>query len=186
MLSWVLGDIICQEFDKNVGRNQDPMFSKKEGTEYSAMEITFRLGRYEGEEGYRHLQIRIYGPQNYVAVLVQEDWIIIPEEDLDNEKDCVKPGKDYTVGNTGWMLASYHESCWRTDGIENIIHAYENHISGLDSLGFPSWYLKVNLNEDERKEIDALIRSRDVGDFSRHWDRKKVQGPLFEKVEQKV
>ena len=144
MLKNVLTSIITHEFEKNVGKNQDPMFSKKTDDNFYAMDIELRLSTFKEEEGYRHLHIRIYGPHNYVAVLVKENWDVIPEGFIDYVNDCLFPGKDYTKSDTGWMLASYHDLCWTTDGVDSILYAYGNRITGIDTIGCgDGWYKKV-------------------------------------------
>jgi hypothetical protein len=173
-----LTNIICKEFEKNVGKNQDPMFGKKTGTDFFAMDLSFRLYNYAGEDGYRHLHIRIYGPMNYVAVMIKEDWTIIHESYMDpNADDGLRPGKDYLEGNTGWMLASYHDSCWRTDGVESILYTYEPRLGGIDTLN-DGWYKKTALTEVERQEIQDTIRERDHQNWDRHWTRDKIVGPI--------
>jgi hypothetical protein len=58
MITSVLENIICSEFEKNIGRFQD-----KNPEEY-AMDITIALNIFydHNEEGYRNLHIRIYAP----------------------------------------------------------------------------------------------------------------------------
>jgi len=174
-------DIICKEFEKNVGRNQDPVFSKKERAEFLAMDIKFRLYPYhdKGEDGYRHLHIRIYGPMNYIAVLVKEEWVVIHESYQDPKADDgLLPGKDYVEGDTGWMLASYHDSCWKSDGVEQILNVYDQtgRLSGIE--GFDYWYEKTPLTLVERKEIEDLLQARNNHDWSRHWTAEKIVGPI--------
>jgi len=176
MLADVIQWIIYKEFEKNVARNQEPIFSTKKIPEFLAMDLTFRLYPFteKQESGYRHM--RIYAPMNYVAVLVREDWNVINENDIDYNKGCIKPSKDYIEGSTGWMLASYHDSCWLTDGVHQILCAYGNRISSIDF--FDHWYKKVNLTEEDRKLVHDLISERDHGNFTRHWNSKKVLGVL--------
>ena len=178
MITDVLQWIIYREFEKNVGRNQEPMFSAKTSPEFWAMDLTFSLYPFieKQEYGYRHMHMCIYGPMNYVAVLVREDWDVINKNDIDDETDCIKPGKDYLKGSTGLMLASYHDSCWLTDGVHQILRAYEDRISSIDS--FDHWYKKVSLTEENRRAIQTLISERDHGNFINHWDSKKVLGVL--------
>lgn len=180
MIENILRSIITHEFEKNVGKNQDPMFSKKEGTDFYAMDLEFKLSLFPGEEGYRFLHVRIYAPENYVAVLVKESWVVIRESDVDFENDCLKPGKKYIEDTVGWMLASYHDSEWTSDGVNSIICAYGNRLCSIETLGCSEgWYKKTSLTEADRIEIAELIRARDAKNFSRHWDRDKVQGSLF-------
>jgi hypothetical protein len=178
MITDVLQWIIYKEFEKNIGRNQVPIFSAKTSPEFWAMDLSFSLYPFveKQESGYRHMHMRIYGPMNYVAVLVREAWNVINEGDIDYDKDCLKPGKDYLKGSTGWMLASYHDSCWLTDGVHQILHAYGNRISSIYS--FDHWYKKVSLTEEDRKAIQTLISERDHGNFINHWDSEKVLGVL--------
>ena len=131
------------------------------------LSMDLELGLYNhpdnGEDGYRHLHIRIYGPCNYVAVLVKEDWTLIHESYM-----------EYHEGNTGWMLASYHDSCWR-DAVQDILRTYEDRLSVVHT--FHHWYVKKVLTEAERKEIHDLLRVYPE-DRTRHWDRTKVVGPF--------
>jgi hypothetical protein len=178
MLVNALQWIIVKEFDLAVGKSQEPIFSDKSSPEFWAMDLKFSLYPYyeRQEQGYRHLFIRIYAPLNYVAVTVKEDWTVINSNDVDDLNDCLMPGKKYTEGDTGWMLASYHDSCWATDGIERILHAYENRIASIDS--FDHWYKKVNLTEAQRREIQTLVKERDHGEFKHHWGIEKIAGVI--------
>jgi hypothetical protein len=100
MISNILSNIICTEFEKSIGK-----FNKD-----TAMDLKIALYPYHGtpndeicEDGYRNLYIRIFAPNNYVAVLIKEDWTVINSNDIDHENDCLKKGKKYTEGNTGWI-----------------------------------------------------------------------------------
>jgi hypothetical protein len=176
MITGILSSIICDEFDRNVGRGQDMIHDGK-SSEHVAMDLELGLYNYHdnGEDGYRHLHIRIYGPCGYVAVLVKEDWSLIHESYLNDSGDgSLKKGKAYHEGDTGWMLAGYHDSCWRED-VRTILNTYQDRLSIIKTLA--NWYKKTTLIEAERKEIYDIIRERDSNDFTRHWNPKKVVGP---------
>lgn len=176
MITGILSSIICDEFEKRVCRGQEMTSGK---TEFFSMDLELGLYNYHdnGEDGYRHLHIRIYGPCNYVAVMIKEDWTLIHESYMNGFDgfDGLKKGRKYHEGNTGWMLACYHDSCWR-DSVREILRAYEDRMSVVRMSSY--WYTKKALTETERKEIHDIIRERDSGNFIRHWDVKKVVGPF--------
>jgi hypothetical protein len=149
MFESIVESIICNTFDK---------FGRR-GTG-QAMDIRFRLSiDHEKEEGYRHLNLRIYAPNNYVMVLVKEDWNVIPTKDLiwdEKEQDYFidKNSKGYVNGETEWQLVSFHDSCWRTDGVHNILWKNRERILHIDTLGSTdAWYNKVNLSSDEKEKM---------------------------------
>lgn len=148
----IVDSIICDEFDKKVKRWQ----SKEEKP--VAMQLTFRIStEYEVEEGYRHLDMLIYGHCNYVAVLVRERWNVIPNvelETVDDEEYIKTSSKGYREGSTGWKLASYHDSCWRSDGVHNVIYKNKDRISGIDSLF--GWYQRIEMTEELFETIETL------------------------------
>jgi len=165
---WIIGDIICQEFEKNVDRWQVKNLANKKPMK--AMEIKFSLSPdYPNEDGYRHLTIRIFGPQNYVMVLLKEDWDI-----------CTKGKKQYAKGDTGWIAASYHDSCWREDGIRWILQMYNEVISTLDWLWVKggAWYDVVEISQEELEKMYKLFKERDEGNFSNHRNGSTWKGKL--------
>lgn len=103
-----------------------------------------------------------------MAVLVKEDWTIISEDDVDHEKGCLKSGKDYLKGDTGWLLASYHDSCWRS-AIHDILFSY--------------WYEKKELLPAERLNFPDFIHGR--GKKECHWDKEKIVQSPFPKMPEK-
>jgi hypothetical protein len=174
MFTSVLENIICSEFEKNVGR-----FQEKNPEEY-AMDITIALSIFfdHNEEGYRNLNIRIYAPHNYVAVLVKEDWTIISEDDIDRENDCLMPGKDYLQGDTGWLIATYHDSGWRST-LHEILFAYRDRLAIIkDSY----WYKKTELLPAERLNFSDFI-SHGIDKKECRWDREKIVQSPFPKLE---
>jgi len=156
MFESILESIICNTFDKFVGRGTG-----------KAMDIRFRLNiNHEKEEGYRHLNIRIYAPNNYVAVLVKEDWNVIPTEDLiwdEEEEDNFidKNSKGYVKGETEWQLVSFHDSCLRSDGIHDILWKNRERLTIIDTLdSTDAWYNKVDLSSTEKEKIEELVNKR--------------------------
>lgn len=138
MMYSLLSDVICQTFMKAVGKWQT-----KNPVE-NAMKIAFKTGiDHDKEEGYRYLELVIYGPLNYVQVWTRTSWNVIPLEDLeyDAEQDdhYVKKGKDYQAGASEWKKIADHDSGWR-EGVRELLRENERNIhvfSGLD------WYETV-------------------------------------------
>jgi len=138
----ILTTIITETFEKEVGRNQTTKGQK-------ALLVSFRLPiNTDKEDGYRCLELLVYGPMNYVGVYVRQTWDIISLDDLDFDDDgdgCPKPGKDYVKTTTAWEQICYHDSGWRTDGIDRIIQMYEDQILGLKG---PRWYQVVDAPQE--------------------------------------
>lgn len=150
MLEYMLADIICQTFEKAPGRNQDlPCYSMggpPEITSKQAMLIEMDIHiDSEKEEGYRHIDLLLYAPSNYVQVWTRERWDVIPLEDLEYDDDgdsYVKKGKDYTKGETEWTMLSDHDSCWR-DAVQKLIFDNRHKLASFDGIG--SWYKVIPL-----------------------------------------
>jgi hypothetical protein len=149
----IITSIITAEFEKNVGRWQS-----KNAVEYG-MKITFDLSLhdYDIEEGYRHLEILIYGPANYIGVYVREDWTVIPINEIKSNGEGLRKGKDYRKGKNDWVNVSYHDSGWR-DGIKNVLDKYEdkiNHVRNNDN-----WYEKIQITKDLMSELDRVDENK--------------------------
>ena len=178
MFTSVLENIICSEFEQNVGRFQIKS-NPKMGTVHYAMDITIALNIFHdhNEEGYRNLHLRIYAPYNYVAVLVKEDWTVISEDDIDHKNDCLKSGKDYLKGGTGWLIATYHDSVWRST-LHDILFAYRDRLSVIkDSY----WYKKTELSDSECSVISGFL-SHGTDKKECRWDRDKIVQSPFPKM----
>ena len=168
----IISSVICSEFDKVVGRWQSKKMDHRKGKlvdpekPMQAMEVKFSLNRdYDTEEGYRHLTIRLFGYANYVMVLLNEDWNVLPKEDLEwdenAEESFIKKGsKGYTEGNTGWVYGSYHDSCWR-DAVDEILRVYSDTINSLDWLFCKggAWYNLVEITEEERERMYEVVKA---------------------------
>jgi hypothetical protein len=86
---------------------------------------------YDHEDGYRHVDIGLYAEFNYVSVYARERWDVIALEDLE-EDECLKPGKDYVKGDSGWELIGSHDSEWR-EMVENFLYLWP--VRTFDSHG---------------------------------------------------
>lgn len=156
MLQRILSSIICDTFERQVGRWQGKNKTRK------AMKIRFRLSvDFDTEDGYRWLDLIIYGPHNYVYVFTQESWNLYHLEDVESytgdQSIVFKPGKGYEMGKTALKLHSFHDSCWR-DAVNRIIKDYENRLKGLDSIG--PWFEVIEVMQDMEKEFSDIERSR--------------------------
>ena len=96
--------------------------------------------------------------QQYVGVLVRERWVVIPNEEVSDDGDGLKPRCDYRKGDSGWLLASYHDSCWTSDGVQSTIYKNRERINTL-STNFKNWYEKIEMVPDLIKTFERLTSS---------------------------
>lgn len=152
----IVSSIICSTFETAIGRWQ-----ARQEKQQHAMLVSFKQSiDYEVEDGYRFLDIFIYAPTNYVGVLARHRWTVIPLDELDDSDDsCLKPGCDYRIGNTNWKIASYHDSCWNSDGVQSIIRMNKNTINTISFNG-SGWYQKIEMTK-EWIEIFEKLTSND-------------------------
>lgn len=149
----IVSYIICTTFEKVIKRWQTKNKIQQ------ALQVTFNLRcDYDKEEGYRHLDLLIYGRMNYVGVYARERWDVISIDDLDGE-DQIKLGCDYTKGSTDWQIESYHDSCW-TSGVENILMQNKHKILTLGCVD--NWYEIVNLSEEMIEMLSDLTRHENM------------------------
>jgi len=134
----MVAEVINHTFTKACGKNQ---LSKPEH-ERRALHITFSARiDYEKEEGYRYIELVIYGPANYVQVWTRDRWTVIPVEDLEDEDDGgPKPGKGYIEGSSAWEMVGFHDSGWRSS-VENLLSKRERDIDGFTGS---DWYKLVD------------------------------------------
>lgn len=141
--------VIVQTFEEKAGKWQN----KQEKPKAILFKFSLKVDSSGTEEGYRHLEMLIFAPMNYVGVYVRELWDVIPLEDLEySEKDdeyYVKKGKDYIKGASEWKLVAYHDSGWRSDGVHRILWDNRHKIQGFSG---PSFYTVI----DPPAEILAL------------------------------
>lgn len=121
----MVADIICKTFTTVVGKFQ------AKAAEPKALMVSFstRLD-YDKEEGYRQVDLLIYGPLNYVQVWTRSRWTVIPLEALIDDGDgdtYVAAGKNTlrarpngsasaitTPGGAAWWKTSCVRSGWRS------------------------------------------------------------------------
>ena len=113
MMHSLLATMICAIFEEKCGKWQSRQVRPQ------ALQLSFSVHPdFDKEEGYRQLDLLVYGPMNYVEVWVRRRWTVIPLEDMEwDEEACesvIKPGQDYQTGATEWERICYHDSGWRT------------------------------------------------------------------------
>ena len=164
MIEHMLARVICEQFEKTPGKNQrrQPWTTLPGGGGEKkiaqAMLVDFSLRtNYDVEMGYRHLDLLIYAPMNYVQVWIRERWIVIPLEDLEDADDggtVVKKGKAYIDGKSEWIKIGDHDSCW-PDAVRGILS--DKRITGFS--GLDSWYSVIPVPvELEQREISLGIK----------------------------
>ena len=153
MLTNIVSSMICDIVDdlrRRQGAFKDVPGLGGSGTlpyDDMALEFTFSLNiDYANEEGYRNLKIIVWPKTNYVAVFTQEDWTLWePKED---------------EGVSELKRWSYHDSCWRTDGINRIIFEYREKLNCVSVRNTSGFYSLVKLTPEQMNVYNELIRNR--------------------------
>ena len=151
MLEHLLSDVICITYLKE--RTLNPG---------KAMLIDFSSKiNYDTEEGYRHRQLLLYAPRDgsYIQVWQRETWDVIALEDTEDSDDddgemVPKRGKGYTEGASEWKLMSYHDTCWRSDGVQRFVQEHSDKLMVFSGLG--KWYEFV----DPPPDWEELLRQQ--------------------------
>jgi len=139
MLTWILSHIIENTFETEVGKDQYKNEEKK------CLDVIFSLYQEEKENvHYPKLVLRIFAEHNYVAVLTKETW-----------KDDEGEGKD-----SEWKLYSYHDSCWRTDGVDRVISDYQYKLNTIGEAFKKKWYEITTLLPQDIDEIKKIRRKK--------------------------
>jgi hypothetical protein len=135
MLTNIISDIICEEYEKNFRRKRH----ESEGI-HAGMMIQFRSDPPTGHDDsiYHHTDLLLYTRTNYVGVYSRERW---------------NPHTRNVAGESPWQVHCYHDSCWRSDGVGSFIFQNRDRLHGLDT--FCRWYLTMPVNE----EFEALLKS---------------------------
>jgi hypothetical protein len=133
----LLATMICALFDKECGKFQVRQEEPK------ALKISFSVHPdYDKEEGYRQLDLVVYGPMNYVEVWVRRRWAVIPLEDLEYDEETgeseIKEGRGYQTGASEWERICYHDSCWRT-AISDLLFKNQEELSSFDGPTGEPW-----------------------------------------------
>ena len=170
MFENIVGNIICSEYDKVLGRkameestNLNDRFISSDPDR--AMVIKFSLSlNYSVEEGYRNLTLLIYGfGYNYIGVFAKIDWNVIRNEWSDG--DTLVKGRDYIKGETPWILLAYHDSCWRSDGVQSLLWDLRSRINSIDYLFVSEgWYTIKELTD-----LDKAV----LADAKQAWERRE-------------
>jgi hypothetical protein len=157
MIHGVISSIICAEFESNSKFTLKRYLTSRD----TAMRLEFALHSCKGEEGYRHLEIAIFGAgSNYIKVYARIKWSVIPEKAIDGD-NSLKEGYAYTEGETPWVLLSDHDSCWKSDGVASIIASFRERISHLNTVGCAgSWYKAWKLSALEQAMFLDLAKNR--------------------------
>jgi len=145
----VLSHIICHEFEIRCGKHQ--LVSDVSKADPQAFKLTFDTEvKYDKEEGYRYLDVIIYGPMNYVQVWMRRRWDVIPVEDMDYNEDggTPLPGKDYQKGASEWVLLGDHDSGWR-EGVRKVLS--EKDITTLRTFNGGDWWKLIPAKEVPEK-----------------------------------
>jgi hypothetical protein len=137
----IVADIISQTFSKEPGKHQ----AKSEKPQAFVVSFSTRLD-YNKEEGYRYLDLVLYAPHNYVQVWVRSSWNVIALEDLNDDGEGLKPGKDYTEGESQWECIGDHDSGWR-ESVREFLYKNRAEILGFSSAAvFGEWYKVVDFS----------------------------------------
>lgn len=139
MITTMLSDIICYEFETHVGRWQSQNGEKK----------CFHIG-FGVNPGFQVVHMYIFAPKNYVYVATQ-----LERRDEDGRT------------HMGEMkICSYHDSCW-ADAISSFISKNQNSLTRF--IGFKSltrfiglklldWYDVLTLSDEEIHTLELLER----------------------------
>lgn len=159
LFSSVLSEIICSEFDKSF------QWDKKNLRDLGMM-VKFRINR-ESSDSPNSLQLFIWGSSNYIGAFVRVSSVMESEKLFlpDNE----------------WHCLAYHDSCWRSDGVERLMRVFGNSIIHLDTLflGERNWYQTWAVSELTAKHFISVRNAR------KDWDNYKIPS-LYHEAEQEM
>lgn len=165
MLTNCLTDIICSTFMTNELRNQRRFGL---GTHGNMMTVVFRRHiDYTVEDGYRYIELVLYAPTDYVLVAARQTWRVLDVRGLDQDHDgewVIPKDRGYISGKGPFMVCSYHDSCWRTEGVNRVITAIESKVLGMHAPRGERWYSIVPVTDD------IIMLCNDVNG-SKSWDK---------------
>lgn len=146
----IVQTIVTDTFQQQV---RDPLRDDRDAD--NAMVVSFSAPiDYDRESGYRYVDLMLYAPSNYVAVLVRRRWNVVSLDDLEwddeHQEDVLKPGADYVEGAEDWSLISYHDSGWR-DGVGRFFREYEPDLNSIKTLR--GWYRLTHIAPEEGTEL---------------------------------
>lgn len=152
---WIRGsifsNIVCQVFEKEVGRRQADCLVKRAFMLEPETSID-----YAHEEGYRWEELLIYGELNYVGVYYRKCWDVAPvTAGVDEDAPLI-----YKAGHTDWEILAYHDSCWRSDGVENYFRTRGSRFTSLRTIG--GWFKVIALSKEQEAELLAARSKHEI------------------------
>lgn len=81
-------------------------------------------------------------------------------------------------------MISYHDSCWRTDGVDPILSLHAARLNGLDFS--THWYERVEVSGELLRELETMMRRN--GDYQYKYMESVLQfeqgssGKIVEKI----
>jgi hypothetical protein len=141
MLDYILSSVICDEFERNVGRNQ------QKNIKMNGMLLTFSSchSEYGIEDVYNNTDLLLFAETNYVGVYTREHWT-----------PCNKDLR----GMIPWRALSYHDSCWREDGVTRFLISNRERLIVLSTRNTEGWYTKFVINELWREELKQIRKNK--------------------------
>lgn len=131
----ILADIINSSFTNSVGKhqNQNPI--------PSALVVIFRAKiDSEVEEGFRYVDLAIYGESDHVQVYGRTRWDVTP---------VGKGSEGYSSGASEWTLHADHDTRWREGTYEFLTEHKEVITSYSETLSVPVENLSLPKREEE-------------------------------------
>ena len=154
MITYMLSDIICHEFEKVAGKTQ-----YKTG---KGMHVGFGMRTGDSKDQYRVCHMYIFAPCNYVHVAVQTETI--DEEGVRH----VEPMEHLC----------YHDSCWR-DAAQNFIFKHRDDMNVFRSFDHLfDWYDVITLTKAEVEYLELLDRARHTVNFGTENEKKILADAL--------
>lgn len=155
MFENLIRDIVTDEFMARVGKNEPGRAFK--------IEFKTRID-YDSEEGYRYLELLVWAPTNYVAVLARRRWNVIARAAMEwnagEGEDLPKKGTGYSDGESDWVLLSHHDSGWR-GGVDRFFRDHGGEIVTFAGLG--RWAEVVDLSGEEVERLGVIVNE------GKHW-----------------
>lgn len=148
-------------------REKDMQWSFNEGNKHG-MHFTFRLNLDKEEEGYRFLDVILYGSARYVGVYAKIRWTVAHESQLgydeEAEEEFVKG--DYTEGGTQWYRLYYHDSCW-PEGLNDLLRKMQRRTNIIETK--QHWY-EIKEVPEELRDIERHDKVEDMLEAEFHFE----------------
>ena len=137
----VLSTIICEQY-------QELIEDKRKRLNNKGLLIRFSISAWDDppfilknieDNRYPSYELLIFGETNYVGVYIR-DTMLHPEE------------------KSEWYCLSYHDSCWRTDGVREFVYQAEKYINTIKSI--KRWFSIVKIFPAHKKILREAKRKR--------------------------